>query len=304
MEDSTRPYALSPNYDSKQSTQDWRTKSDTPPPLRPMRKSSGIACCRYNNKIKNLEILLIKKRYTYNFAAFVLGQYSKNDDKRLKLLFDGMTVQEKIDILSLRFDILWYKIWLEFPTMADGAQPWSFHKRSNLYNHIPFNFHNTSRLESYLKKKKKFELAFLLDEGKRLRYLISNTKHTELIWEIPKGRKHKRETHLDCAIREFKEEANIDIDYYNIIFDIKPVVESYVSTNTEYVHNYYIAYTTKNIDPNIDLSSKHQLVEIDSIRWVSLGEVKFIDENGRLYKLIHQIFHVFKSRYKQRYKPQ
>jgi 8-oxo-dGTP pyrophosphatase MutT (NUDIX family) len=271
---------------------------------RPLRKSSGIACCRYNNKLKNLEILLIKKRYTYSFAAFVLGQYSKNDNKRLKMLFDGMTVQEKIDIISMRFDILWYKIWLEFPTTQDNAQAWDPRKRSNLYNHIPFDFHNSSRIESYLKKKRKFEMSFLLDEGERLRRLISNTKNNELMWEIPKGRKNKKETSLDCAIREFGEEANIGIDEYNLIFDIKPIVESYVSANTEYVHNYFIAYTSKTIDPVVDFSSKHQLVEIDSIRWVSLGEVKFIDENGRLYKLIRQIFDVFKSKYKQRYRPQ
>ena len=60
-----------------------------------LKKSYGIACCRFNKATNMLEILLIKKRYTYSFVAFVFGQYNKKDEKRLKFLFNGMTLQEK-----------------------------------------------------------------------------------------------------------------------------------------------------------------------------------------------------------------
>ena len=98
------------------------------------KKSYGVACCRFNKKNK-LQILLIKKRYTYCFAAFVLGQYNKNE-KYLKFLFNGMTVQEKIDILSLNFDILWYKIWMEIPSNDKIKEPRGF---DYIYNPGLFN---------------------------------------------------------------------------------------------------------------------------------------------------------------------
>jgi hypothetical protein len=96
----------------------WRMRDDKMPYDKDVRKSSGIACCRFNKDTNRLEVLLVKKRYTYCFVAFVFGQYNNKDEKRLKFLFNGMTLQEKIDILSLRFDMIWYKIWLEFPAIS------------------------------------------------------------------------------------------------------------------------------------------------------------------------------------------
>ena len=131
-----------------------------------------------------------------------------------------------------------------------------------------------------------------------MRSLIIGTKNNELIWEIPKGRKNKRETSLDCAIREFKEETNIDTDSYNIMFDIKPIVESFVSLNITYVHNYFIAYTSKSLDTDISFGSQDQISEVSDIKWVGMDEIKFVDHTGRLQKLVQRIFHVFKSKYK------
>lgn len=277
-----------------------------------VRKSSGIACCRFNKNTNKLEILLVKKRYTYGFVAFVFGQYNNKDEKRLKFLFNNMTIQEKIDILSLRFDMLWYKIWLEFPEIsmqpkfkfdvsnADAIdKTWkAMYKQKTTSNFVSYNINSISKLDLYIKKRNKFESAFVSDNGKRLKSLIANTRNKELIWEIPKGRKNRKETMLDCAIREFKEETGVDIDSYNIMFNIKPVVESYVSANVKYVHNYFMAYMSKTIEPVVNFSYETQISEIDSIRWVSLNEIKFIDHSGRLYNIVQRIFHIFKSKYK------
>ena len=276
-----------------------------------IRKSSGIACCRINKETKKLEVLLVKKRYTYSFVAFVFGQYNKKDERRLKFLFNGMTVQEKIDILSLKFDMMWYKIWLEFPEISTYpkfdvssasaiSNTWkALYKQKATSNFIPYNINSMSKLDFYIKRKNKFESSFVSDNGKRLRSLMIKTKNKELIWEIPKGRKNKRETMMDCAIREFKEETNVDIDMYTIMFNIKPIIESYISENVKYVHNYYMAYTSKDFDPTISFSYETQISEIDSIRWVNLSEIKFVDHSGRLYTLVQRIFNIFKSKYKQ-----
>jgi len=89
------------------------------------KKTYGIALCRYNEK-KTAEILMIKKRYTYAFFSFVFGYYKKYNNKQIKHLFNNMTLEEKIDILSLNFSILWYRIWLSNP-----EQNYNFY---NIYN--------------------------------------------------------------------------------------------------------------------------------------------------------------------------
>ena len=82
------------------------------------------------------------------------------------------------------------------------------------------------------------------------------------------------------------------------MFNIKPIVESYVSANVKYIHNYYTAYTSNTFDPTVRFTYNSQISEIDSIRWVNLNEIKFIDHSGRLYKIVQRIFHIFKSKYK------
>lgn len=292
---------------------DWRSQEISDKknvPSRSVKNSFGVACCRFNKTTKSFEILLVKKRYTYSFVAFVFGHYSKRDEKRLYMLFSGMTMQEKIDILSLKFDLMWYKIWMEFPESnlykndipLNVIDIWRYsykHKANN--NYIPHNLNGLSKLDFYIKKKNKFESSFLTDNGKRLRSLVFCTKNSKLLWEIPKGRRNKKETMLDCAIREFKEETTFDVNTYNIMFDIKPVVESFVSLNVTYIHNYYIAYTSKLCTPEINFKSRLQVAEISDIRWIGLNEIKFIDDSGRLYNIISRIFQVFKSRYKHEF---
>ena len=99
-----------------------------------IRTSFGLACCRYDTSTNRWKILLAKKRYTHCFVSFVFGQYTKKDDKRLRNLFNNMTYQEKIDIMSMRFELLWYKIWLELP---------------NIYTKQKFEF-NLSNAESII----------------------------------------------------------------------------------------------------------------------------------------------------------
>ncbi len=65
-------------------------------------KSYGITCFR---KISTgqLQVLLVKKRYTYEFAEFVTRP---NRNKAVDpAIFDHMTIDEKIIIYSLDFYI-------------------------------------------------------------------------------------------------------------------------------------------------------------------------------------------------------
>ena len=101
---------------------------------------------------------------------------------------------------------------------------------------------NLSKLDFYIKRKAKFESTFACDNGDRLRSLIEGTRDIELSWEIPKGRKKKSETHIDCAVREFEEETGFGINNYTILFDAEPTQEIYISMGIRYIHNYYLAF--------------------------------------------------------------
>ena len=79
--------------------------------------SYGVALVR-NNKINNqnnYEILFIKKRLTYAYIAFIKGIYNRNNDNDILRLLDKMTIDEKFCIMSLNFNIMWYKSALSLP---------------------------------------------------------------------------------------------------------------------------------------------------------------------------------------------
>lgn len=298
--------------DNPFSLENYTTNQALVPPTysRGIKKSYGIACCRHNSDSGDLEIILVRKRYTHCFVSFVFGQYAKRDIKRLQFLFNGMTLQEKIDIMSLKFDIMWYKIWLEFPesaykdcafdlsSAASISNTWKqLYKQKTSNNFIPYNFSSPTKLDFYIKKKSKFESTFVVDGGEKLRMLITNSTNNDLSWEVPRGRKNKNETLYECATREFKEETGVNMDAYNIMFDVKPVVDSYTSLNVKYIHNYFLAYTSKIFKPHVSFGAGYQASEISSVKWASLDEIRYIDGDGHLHDLVRQIFQLFESKY-------
>ncbi len=227
------------------------------------KNSYGIACCRYNLKTGEPEILLMKKRYTYAFFDFVFCKYKKNDNKRLSKLFNQMTYQEKIDILNMSFDKLWCNIRIKIPDPFLASSEW----------------------KNYILKKRKFETNFIIgDKGKKLRRLINDTISIDSIWEIPKGRQEKGEKPLNTAIREFKEETDIRIKKYKILIGIDPIKYSYTINKTTYENTYFVAVAKKfTWEPKINFKSYEQIVEVENLKWVSLNEAKYLNQNQPTY---------------------
>ena len=58
-----------------------------------MKTSYGVSCVRFN--INKYEMLLVKKRYSYNFVFLINGRYNSSNKKSLRELFCGMTVKKK-----------------------------------------------------------------------------------------------------------------------------------------------------------------------------------------------------------------
>jgi 8-oxo-dGTP pyrophosphatase MutT (NUDIX family) len=234
------------------------------------RISLGIACCRLNGNIP--EILLVCKRYTYSYNVFVHGRYNSGNSADIIKLFNGMTIEEKIDILSLNFSQIWYRIWLN----------------------------NTPSIKSnYYILKNKFESAFVADNGLRLKKLMSRSNHSTLkIWEIPKGKKKNRtETDIHCAVREFNEETNIHKKSYKI-FPTHTRTYTYIDDNERYTNIYYIAFMRHIMEPNISFNNSTQLDEISDIGFFSIDKIRLLDPTLRLAKFVKPIFNFIKRQCK------
>lgn len=258
--------------------------------------SYGIALCRYNPKKNNaVEILLIKKRYTYYFFSLVMGKYKRNDVKYIKYLFDNMSYAEKIDILGMQFSNLWYRIFLCNPekhfNISDIYQAHNIEISKDRYS-------NAEIYKKFFEKKNKFEQHFTKDGGKRLRNIIQQSSDAEIIWEIPKGGKNENETNIDCAIREFYEETSISYNKYKIYYNIDPVVDTIVDSDIMYKTIYYIAGLKNDLNPKINFKNFDQISEIEQIKWVSLDEIKFMCLNKNTHNKLINLYKNITKKFK------
>lgn len=165
---------------------------------------------------------MIKRACTYYFAEFVSGHYSAFNDRAVIHLLNNMTYDEKICLMLLKFDNLWFKLYNQYPSSQMPAA---------LFN-------------QYMKKKAKFERSFLRDAGEHLISLIKNSTVNETPLEFPKGRPDAMEHKLAAAIRELREETGLVREKYQILWNITPYVESFDDYGCRYHITYYFARLT------------------------------------------------------------
>lgn len=199
-----------------------------------------------------------------------MGHYSKHDEGLLLRLFNSMTYHEKMDILSLDFSVIWYRI----------------------YRTI--GFHN----KPYIKKKTKFEVSFLQDNGKRLKKIIAASSNVDTTWELPKGRKKDAdENDIDTACREFEEETRIK--KYDIDLHKKPYIESYIDFDVTYQNCYYFAKCLEQ-NPSIKFGNNQQISEVADIRWCSITDLSYLNLEKNTYNRLTNMFRKIKIRAKKR----
>ena len=104
-------------------------------------------------------------------------------------------------------------------------------------------------------------------------------KHNIGHWGFPKGHMKKNETEVQTAIREVKEETNVDVQ----IQEEKRYVEEYYSSEDTFKQVVYFLATCKN------MNTQAQEVEIAQIEWVPIKEAvnKLTYENAK--KLLKQV---------------
>lgn len=253
----------------------------------PTKVSVGIILCRKNENGKP-EVLLAHKRYTYAFADFIHGRYvrSRNGPEytlsSIASLFNQMTCEELLDIYSLRFDQMWYRIWLTL-------------ENKDLYN----------------RKYAKFQSTFIRDDGGATlkKFIMQARSIGTLLWEVPKGRRqNNKESDLVCAIREFNEETGIEKNKYKFFPGIKRKI-SYISSGTRYICSYYAALATSycstvsgSATSKPTLSKVNTMGEISEIRWFDIEKIRLIDVPGKhLEALVKPVFKIMNQYLKGRW---
>ena len=234
------------------------------------RISLGIACCQLNGR--RPEILLVRKRFTYAFNQFIHGKYNSSNNEELISLFSGMTLDEKIDINSLNFMQMWYRVWLNSP-------------RPTL---------------TFTSAKHKFEKVFATDDGPvRLRRLLACAAHSQRVWEIPKGRrKNKAEADIHCAVREFGEETGIEKKEYSLIPGAQRRY-SYIDGGVRYTVTYYFALARHTIIPRVHFGAQGQIDEVAEARWMNIDEIRAVDYTGHLTPIVRPILRYIRRYYKR-----
>ncbi len=191
-----------------------------------------------------------------------------------------MTFHEKMDILSLKFNLMWYRIYKTNPDQVFLQGAGSYLSKQ------------------YMRKKTKFEASFLQDGGMRLKKLISSTTNAETLWEIPKGRRQEPEECINAAIREFTEETTILQKQYKLLLRIPPYIETYSDFGTTYQNIYYYADALGDWEPTIKFSDGAQISEVSAISWCSLSDIKNMKLDHNTHRRLLTMFSKISKKYK------
>jgi ADP-ribose pyrophosphatase YjhB (NUDIX family) len=212
-----------------------------------------------------IKILLVRRKHSLNYVDFIRGKYDENNKEQLSKMFHYMSYDENIKIKNNNLENLWNDLWKNTAELP-------IYKKEFCLSLKKFG---------YLKEHNFFDL---LDNNKLSQY-------SEPEWEFPKGRRNYFEKNLNCAIREFYEETNINKSKIHILERLNNLEEEYIGTNLiQYKHIYYLASSEDRINNEEKIQLNNN--EIESVCWFTIPELL---EKIRPYyetkiKLIHQIY--------------
>lgn len=189
--------------------------------------------------IDEVKALMIRRKDSMSFAEFMRGKYDPDDEAYVGRLLQNMTIDEQRLIRTYIFEVLWRSMW------GDDHASQDFFTSRDRFNDL--------------------NIGHLLDKYPSV--------YVEPEWGFPKGQRIRGETDIDCAIREFHEETNIDRDAYLLLKNIR-LEETFEGLNrVHYRHVYFVALLTQ---PNkVRLNQRFtpmQRREISGIEWKTLAE--------------------------------
>lgn len=191
--------------------------------------------------IKGKEYLIYKRRDSIYYSNILRGMYTNFN---LEFMASHLTNSEKKRVMECSFDELWEDLWLK----------------------------------DFILKKTKEKCKDTFNKNiDRIRNVISSSiVNIDSYWGFPKGKRKPYETEEYCALREFKEEVNIDL-HNKLTTDT--IIESYEGSDGRIYSTKYFIYTVpkKIYPPKFDskkkLRKEDRLIisnEVTSVRWITL----------------------------------
>jgi 8-oxo-dGTP pyrophosphatase MutT (NUDIX family) len=193
----------------------------------------------------NVKLLMVRRKDSMAYTEFLRGKYELDDIEFIKKLLSNMTTAEHVKLQEETFDKLWTSHW-----------------------GVGRDHHS----QEYVSSKEKFaelNLTPLLLEIK--------SQYSESEWGFPKGRRHQKESDIDCAVREFSEETNIPRESYVVCKNLV-LTETFNGTNNiKYKLVYFIALLRDQTSLNItEQLTYEQSREISAVEWKSINECRLL----------------------------
>jgi 8-oxo-dGTP pyrophosphatase MutT (NUDIX family) len=213
-----------------------------------------------------IRFLMTLRRDTFCYECVIRGMYNSNE--MLEDYVSHFTRAEKDRILNYSFDMLWKDLWVS--------------SKRRLF-----------RIE-YKKAKDKFfkNMELILNLVRNL------TTFNPEMWEFPKGKMFSEETPVQCALREFEEETNINKKHIQVIKQAGTYEDSFEGNDhRKYESVFYVGY----IDNGGDIPFTYQVCphhmrekyvsdEVMSIGWLGMEEAlgKSSDNKKEIIKQMYQ----------------
>ncbi len=224
-----------------------------------MNNTYGIIC--YRQTKQGYEVLLVQRACSYAYKEFVRSPYiptkqTDKDLKHLRELFSYMTIREKAIISTLDYDYMWVYGWgYSGKFLLTSDERGKFDEHSEIF------------ISNYVKDVYGCNL---------LREAIITSMHLSpsLLYEFPKGRLESDEKPIQAALREFKEETNINLEK-NAIISTSPIKYEFIGYDDKqkYLVMYYIAECANFEQTTINVTNLKYGLEISDILWVSIDKI-------------------------------
>ena len=234
----------------------------------------------YYDQGKIPKIIMVERKDSLSYIEFLRGKYkSVYNYDYIKLLLSRKTIKERECLKTKEFDELWKCLWIHTDSVNQRIQ--------KEYSKSKQNFNTLQKGVNI--NKNQYSIESIISEIDKV--------YTFNEWEIPKGRRKGYENNKDCAMREFREETNINNSQYKLINNIIPMIEGYKGiNNVRYKHVYYIGRINDYCELEVNMENKDQYTEIKDIRWLNEEECysKIRDYDLHKKSVIEKFFNFLK----------